>query len=296
MLELLRTGAPGPLAAAETALATLAAERRGVARLLAFTPRELRLELAACLAWFVAAAEVRATARNKLASRRLLQRLGDEAGEACSGAPETVLGAALSLAARRRALVPEPFAAHTEALLHELEVGTFETREALLRHLAGAAQPPGRVLLRALRLESERRVALVDYACRAAWMLARWARVPTDLEAGLLFVPAEDVAAHGVALADLRDRRDGPSTTALLADLGLWAREHLDLAWELPGDLGPLRGRLASAGLRVLEARLRAFERRGYATLARPPAAGWFPVGLGVTLGLAWRGAPRRRS
>jgi phytoene/squalene synthetase len=293
VLDLLRIGPSAPRDAAETCLAALAVERPGTARVVRALPRELALDLAPCAAWFLAAGEARASPQ-RLEARHNLTVLSREAQAACLGEAETPLGAALSLSARRRALQPEPFAAHVEALLRELDASSFETRDVLRKHLAGAAQAPGRVLLRALRLETERRRALVDHACRAAWILWRLGRVPDDLAAGVLFVPAEDLLAHRVVLTDLRDRRDGPETAAMLADLGLWARDELDLAWELPLDLGWWRGRIASAGLRLLEARLLAFERARYAALSARPHVGRLRRTLAVLAGLLTRRPPRR--
>ena len=180
----------------------------------------------------------------------------DDAG-AEGGPPETTVGRALAWVAPRRRLAPAPFLAATAALVRERGVAAFLTRKELVGHLASCATPRGDALLATFGLATERRLALLNTALVAEACAEVWSRAQEPLAGGTLWIPVEDLTAHGIGIQEL-PALDPRALGAVLAELAADARARLRRAGDLARELGPWRGRLAAAWLRRIDRRLAA--------------------------------------
>ncbi|MBO0733567.1 MAG: squalene/phytoene synthase family protein, partial [Methylocapsa sp.] len=91
--------------------------------------------------------------------------------------------------------------------------------------------------------------------------------LPWQKPRGAPFVPAEILAKHGVALADLSEGRSSPALAAALGELRALARRHLDIfRARLPGL--PAMSKPAYLPLSLCEAYLQRMERRGHDPLS----------------------------
>jgi squalene synthase HpnC len=155
-----------------------------------------------------------------------------------TGAPEADVLRALVPAVRRRALDPEPFDRLVQANLFDQRVTRYPAFADLLAYCELSAEPVGRIVLAVFGVRGPDLERLSDRVCTALQLIEHWQDVAEDRRAGRVYVPQEDLAAHGVAEAEL----DAP--TASPAVRGLMAFE-IDRAAELIDSGAPLVGRLS---------------------------------------------------
>jgi squalene synthase HpnC len=178
------------------------------------------------------------------------------------------------------------------ALLHAL-LDAFEQdvrnppypdRAALLDYCARSANPVGRLLLHLYRVGDALSLRQSDAICSALQLINFWQDLGVDLARGRAYVPAADLARHGLSAAALRPGADTPATRALVAELCGWAgalmTEGMPLALRLPGRIGWELRLVVAGGLRILE-KIRAME---HASLSTRPT-----LRPADTFGLAWR-------
>ncbi|MFO1332555.1 MAG: squalene/phytoene synthase family protein, partial [Rubrivivax sp.] len=98
-----------------------------------------------------------------------------------------------------------------------------------------------------------------------------WQDLSVDLARHRLYVPAADLARHGLDAAALQPGRDSPASRALVAELCSWAGALMasgaPLALRLPGRFGWELRLVVQGGLRILE-KIRAMD---HASLSRRP-------------------------
>src|SRR6202042_1349040 len=82
-------------------------------------------------------------------------------------------------------------------------VSRYETFDELIGYCRLSANPIGRMVLHVFGAYSERRAELSDQVCTALQLAEHWQDVAEDYRAGRIYLPGEDLAAHGVAEADL---------------------------------------------------------------------------------------------
>lgn len=199
---------------------------------------------------------------------------------------------ALAETARQTGLTIEPFAdllsafEEDQAFDHEGVVIRYPTRPALLHYCSRSADPVGRIVLALEGCREPALVAMSDAICTGLQLVNFWQDVRRDRIAGRVYLPAEDLARHGVEAADLDAATAAPRLRALLRDEVAWAREHFAAGAPLAGLAPPaLRPaiRLFVAGGRALAD---AIERQGYDTLRSRPVVGrWRKLRLA---GAAW--------
>jgi squalene synthase HpnC len=124
----------------------------------------------------------------------------------------------------------EPFADLVAANLQDQRVSSYATRTDLLGSCALSANPIGRLVLQVFGVDTPERRALSDDVCTALQLLEHWQDVAEDRRAGRVYLPASDLARHGVRIEDLDRTRSTPQVSALLQGQTTWAAQLLDSA------------------------------------------------------------------
>ncbi|WP_345604020.1 squalene synthase HpnC [Pseudonocardia adelaidensis] len=154
-----------------------------------------------------------------------------------TGAPKADVLRALVPTVRRRGLDPEPFDRLVQANLLDQRVTRYRAFPDLLAYCELSAEPVGRIVLGVFGVRDPDLERLSDRVCTALQLIEHWQDVAEDRRAGRVYLPQEDLAAHGVAEAEL----DAPAASPAVR--GLMAFE-IDRAAELLDSGAPLVGRL----------------------------------------------------
>jgi squalene synthase HpnC len=154
-----------------------------------------------------------------------------------TGEPEAEVLRGLVPAVRRRALDPEPFDRLVQANLLDQRVTRYPAFADLLAYCELSAEPVGRIVLAVFGVHGPDLDRLSDRVCTALQLIEHWQDVAEDRRAGRVYLPQEDLAAHGVAEADLDAPAASPAVRRLMAF-------EIDRAAELLDSGAPLVGRL----------------------------------------------------
>jgi len=188
--------------------------------------------------------------------------------------PRHALMTRLAATVRQRDLPRAPLQALIQANRRDQEVTTYATFDELLGYCELSANPVGRLVLQVFGAATPARVALSDRVCTALQLAEHWQDVTEDLVRGRVYIPAEDLERHGVAVADLRERPAPPGVRALIGFEVARARRILDEGAPL---VRTLRGRprlAVAAFVAGGHAALDAIDRAGGDVSAGPPRAG----------------------
>ncbi|CAN5264158.1 squalene synthase HpnC [soil metagenome] len=159
-----------------------------------------------------------------------------------------------------------------DAFEQDLRKTAYADRAELLDYCRRSANPIGRLLLHLYGISDATALARSDAICTSLQLINFWQDFTRDGPAGRLYVPASDMARHGVARAELLACRDSAAARALIAELCAWAEALMDqgtpLVGQIPGRAGwELRG-VVQGGLRILEK----IKRMQFASLVHRPA------------------------
>jgi squalene synthase HpnC len=165
--------------------------------------------------------------------------------------------APLASAIAQHRLPIEPLAALLSAFMQDVQVQRYADREAVLDYCRRSADPVGRLLLHLNGVDGAQALRESDAICTALQLINFWQDLGVDAARDRLYVPAADLARHGVTEADLLARRESPRTQALVADLLRWAvdlmHEGAPLVHRLPGRAGWELRLVVQGGLRIAE-------------------------------------------
>jgi len=159
--------------------------------------------------------------------------------------------------------------------------------DEVLDYCRRSANPVGRLILRLFGYRDDGLDELSDCICTALQLINFWQDVAVDADKDRVYLPADEMARHGVTMDDLRERRYSERYASLLAFQVARTRAIFERGRGLPSQVS---GRLAIelrltwlSGMRILEK----IEAMGYDTLrARPKITGYDKLGLLVqTLG-----------
>jgi squalene synthase HpnC len=147
----------------------------------------------------------------------------------------------------------------------------YATQAELLDYCRRSANPVGRLLLHLYGIADSTALAQSDSICSALQLINFWQDLGQDIARGRYYLPHADCDAHGVTRADLRDRRQTPNVTKLIAAQCGLARATMQggaaLVHRVPGRAGWELRLVVQGGLRILD-KIAAI---GHATLQTRP-------------------------
>lgn len=193
---------------------------------------------------------------------------------------------ALAATVRDTGLTVEPFVDLLDAFEQDQWRTSYATRPDLLDYCRRSADPVGRIVLALEGCRDPELVAMSDAICSGLQLVNFWQDVKRDRLAGRVYLPQEDMRAHGVDETMLDRDRAPEQLTKLLAAEVAWARECFGKGAPLvrlaPPALRPAVGMFLGGGYAIAAA----IERCGHDTLARRPVVGrWAKIRLAA---LAW--------
>ncbi len=123
---------------------------------------------------------------------------------------------ALAATMREKRLGVEPFEDLLSAFAQDVTVKRYEGWADLLDYCRRSANPVGRLVLRVSGHWSDRLDALSDAVCTALQLTNLWQDLKPDFERGRIYLPAEELRAHGAAEADFARPRSTSSLSNAL--------------------------------------------------------------------------------
>lgn len=172
----------------------------------------------------------------------------------------------------------------------------YADRAELLDYCRRSANPVGRLLLHLYGVDDAFALAQSDAICSALQLINFWQDLSVDLPRGRFYLPAADIASHGLTAQDLQGFRPlapaapPPAAIALVAAQVAWARELMNegapLVHRLPGRAGWELRFVVQGGLRILDK----IEALGFDSWSQRPTIGKSDAPL-----LVWRALRMRR-
>ncbi|MCA0244788.1 MAG: squalene synthase HpnC [Proteobacteria bacterium] len=185
---------------------------------------------------------------------------------------------------RRHALPPRLLRDLLSAFEQDVRNPPYPDRGALLDYCSRSANPVGRLLLHLYGVSGAREQQRSDAICTALQLINFWQDLGRDLRHGRNYLPAADLAAHGLRPDSALAGDNAARLRECVRELCRWAaglmRDGAPLAWALPGRIGWELRLVVLGGLRVLEK----IERIDGDTLHQRPTIGRGDVPL-----LLWR-------
>lgn len=152
-------------------------------------------------------------------SLRLLEWWREELRQMYRGEARHPVYVALRDTVRRHEIPEEPFADLIRAFVQDQTVTRYSTYAQLLDYCAYSANPVGRLVLHLCGYRDAERQRLSDATCTALQLANFWQDVARDLEKGRVYIPIEDMSAHGYRLEELEQRRYNSRFRGLMRDL-----------------------------------------------------------------------------
>ncbi|MEP7023913.1 MAG: squalene synthase HpnC [Actinomycetota bacterium] len=164
-----------------------------------------------------------------------------------AGDPQTSVIQALAPAVAQCSIPEQPFLDLIAANRQDQVITRYQSLGGLKGYCVLSANPVGRIVLYVFGQFTPARAKLSDRVCTALQLVEHWQDVGEDYRAGRIYLPGADLAAYGVAEAELGAPRASAALRSLLAFETQRARALLDSGAPL---VGMLRGyaRLAVAG------------------------------------------------
>lgn len=144
---------------------------------------------------------------------------------------------------RRRALPLQPLRDLLSAFSQDVTRRRYRDEADLLDYCRRSADPVGRLLLHLFGHTTPRDIAQSDAVCTALQLINFLQDIEQDYrENDRIYIPADEMARHGVGENHFSARRTDGAMLALIALQSARARRLLDhgapLAWRLPGRIG----------------------------------------------------------
>jgi phytoene synthase len=178
--------------------------------------------------------------------------------------------------AREHGLPRGPFADLLDAFAQDVTKTRYAHYAELLDYCRRSANPVGRLLLHLFKRTSETQLRQSDAICTALQLINFWQDVAIDFAKGRVYLPQDEMRAHGVTESHLAEARCDDAWRALLAFQVQRTRELMlsgaPLGRSLPGRVGLEIRATIQGGLRILEK----IERGGYDVFRRRPLLRWF--------------------
>ena len=184
---------------------------------------------------------------------------GPEARPVAAGEPSNTheIFAALGATIREKALPPGLFEDLLSAFRQDVTVSHYASWPAVLDYCRRSANPVGRLVLRIGDSRDERFDAWSDSVCTALQLTNFWQDLKIDFDRGRIYLPEEDMRAHGATPAHLAEGTITPAWQRALASAVMRTRALFDegrpLCDAVQGRLGfELRGTWLG-GIRILD-------------------------------------------
>jgi squalene synthase HpnC len=206
---------------------------------------------------------------------RLLDGLERDVARIYDGQPpELPAIAALGETVRACGIPFRPLADLIQANRQDQLVSRYDTYADLVRYCELSANPVGQVVLYIVGAATPERIAASDQVCTALQLVEHWQDVAEDLRNGRVYLPQEDLKAHGVTEDDLARATASPGVLRLMAFETGRATRLLDEGAPLAGTLDGF-ARVAICGyIAGGRAALRAIREAGYDVLKATPRPG----------------------
>jgi phytoene synthase len=177
---------------------------------------------------------------------------------------------------RAHRLPLQPFRDLLDAFAQDVTKLRYADFDELLDYCRRSANPIGRLLLHLFERADERNLRLSDSVCSALQLINFWQDVPVDYSKGRIYLPQDEMRAHGVTERHIGEARCDRAWTQLMAFQAERARAMILSGWPLarvlPGRIGYEIAVTIQGGLRILEK----LQRAGYDMFRRRPALKWF--------------------
>ena len=138
--------------------------------------------------------------------RALLEQWREDLERCYDRTPNHPVMVALQDTIQRYRIPREPFLKLIEANRMDQEVARYQTFDDLLYYCDHSANPCGRLFLYVFEYRDEERQQLSDYTCTALQLANFWQDVNRDWGKGRVYLPVEDMKAHGVTEEQLAHR------------------------------------------------------------------------------------------
>jgi phytoene synthase len=185
--------------------------------------------------------------------------------------PEDPLFRDVARLIREHSLPPQLFADLLDAFSQDVTKKRYANFPEVLDYCRRSANPVGRLLLRLFKRTTDSALAQSDAICSALQLINFWQDVEIDYAKGRVYLPQDEMAAHGVGERHLADRTCDPAWQSLMRFEVSRTRELLEegapLGRALPGRVGLEIRATVQGGLRILEK----IERSGYDVFRRRP-------------------------
>jgi squalene synthase HpnC len=168
----------------------------------------------------------------------------------------------------------QPFRDLVQANRQDQQVTRYATYEELVQYCELSANPVGAVVLYIFGAATQERLALSDKICTALQLVEHWQDVAEDLANGRVYLPQDDLRAHGVTEEDLARPTASVDVVRLMGFETDRATRLLDEGAPLAGTLGGW-ARLAISGyIAGGRAAIAAIVNSGYDVLRKTPRPG----------------------
>jgi len=172
---------------------------------------------------------------------------------------------------REHSLPPQLFADLLDAFSQDVTKRRYASYAEVLDYCRRSANPVGRLLLHLFKRTTDSELARSDAICSALQLINFWQDVDIDYAKGRVYLPQDEMAAHGVGERHLAGRICDAPWRALMAFQVSRTRALMlsgaPLGRALPGRIGLEIRATVQGGLRILEK----IERAGYDVFRRRP-------------------------
>ena len=190
---------------------------------------------------------------------------------AAGGTPRDPLFRDVARIIREHTLPPQLFADLLDAFSQDVTKKRYANFAEVLYYCRRSANPVGRLLLHLFKRTTDSELARSDAICSALQLINFWQDVEIDYAKGRVYLPQDEMAAHGVGERHLADRTCDAAWQALMrfevSRTRKLMQEGAPLGRALPGRVGLEIRATVQGGLRILQK----IERAGYDVFRRRP-------------------------
>jgi len=206
------------------------------------------------------------------ASLQLLDEWESELNACYDGEPRHPVFVALAGTVREFNIPKQTFLDLLTAFRQDQHITRYETFDDLLGYCRNSANPVGHLVLYLCGYRDPERWRLSDFTCTALQLANFWQDVSPDYEKDRIYLPLEDMRAHGVAEADIANKNNSREFCELMRfevqRAREWFHRGIPLLSKVNRELAIDLELFTRGGQEILNA----IERQNYAVLGNRPA------------------------